>query len=152
MLIKVMVKCKRFIFNSTGTVWHLMYRLNVFFVRCTHVLEFDLTRVYYIFGPTNHYMKSHLWVQSWFNYFFLFIWMKFTYGLKRWESWKLRLEWRMTPWWQHYDTLPAGFDRVPPRHVTALSCVSNPSQHTRTHTHTLYPLEAITHLSFSDAS
>jgi len=64
----------------------------------------------------------------------------------------------MTPWWQHYDTLPAGFDRVPPRHVTLLSCVSNPSQHTHTHTHNtqhttqltykLYPLEAITHPSF----
>lgn len=31
--------------------------------------------------------------------------------------------------------LPAGFDRVPPRHVTVLSCVSNPSQHTH---NTLY--------------
>lgn len=73
--------------------------------------------------------------------------MKFTYGLKWCESWKLNLEWRMTPRWQRYDTLPAGFDRVPPRHVTVLSCVSNPSQHTHTRTyashnsrlaHTLY--------------
>lgn len=89
-----------------------------------------------IFGLTNHCIKSHRWVQTWLM-FFLFIWMKFTYVLKRCECWKLRLEWRMTPWWQHYDTLPAGFDRVPPRHVTVLSCVSNPSR--RTHnSHTLY--------------
>lgn len=69
--------------------------------------------------------------------FFLFIWMNFTNGLKWYDSWKPRLEWRMTPWWQHYDTLPAGFDRVPPRHVTVLSCASNPSQHTH-NSHTLY--------------
>lgn len=104
----------------------------------------DMRSLYCIFGLTNHYIKSHLSVKSWYSYFGLFIWMKFTYGLKRCESWKLRLEWRVTPWWQHYDTLPAGFDRVPPRHVTALSCVSNPSQHTRTHTqlthtHTISP-------------
>lgn len=99
----------------------------------------DMRWLYCIFGLTNHYIKSHLSVKSWYNYFCLFIWMKFTYELKWCESWKLRLEWRMTPWWQHYDTLPAGFDRVPPRHVTVLSCVSNPSQHTHTtHTYTHY--------------
>lgn len=58
-----------------------------------------------------------------------------THGVKTMWILKLRLEWRMTPWWQHYDTLPAGFDRVPPRHVTMLSRVSNPSQHAATHTH-----------------
>ncbi len=61
-------------------------------------------------------------------FFSLFEWSSHM-GLKRCGSWKLQLEWRMTPWWQHYDTLPAGFDRVPPRRVTMLSCVSNPSQH-----------------------
>ena len=65
--------------------------------------------------------------------------------------WKLRPEWRMTPWWQHYDTLPAAFDREPPEHVTVLSCVSNPSQgtHTTLNSHTPYipPRPSLTHHS-----
>lgn len=68
----------------------------------------------------------------------------------------------MTPQWQYYSTLPAGFDKVSPRHVTGLSYVSNPqpthtqytltyTQHSTQLTHELYPLEAITHPSFVDA-
>ena len=109
--------------------------LSLTFLACVH---------YDICVWTNHFIKSHLWVKSWFKLFFfflLFIWM-FTYGLKtNVNPEKLRLEWRLTPWWQHYDTLPAGFDRVPPRHVTVLSCVSNLSQYTRTYTtHDLHTL------------